>query len=74
MALTQTQKRKLVADALRDHLPWDGVDDQGEPTPDARTLRDLRLAFEARHLMGLVKSYRKAQAETALEDFDIADI
>jgi len=68
MALSQAQKRTIVRDALRDHIPYggDGV--------DTRSLDDLRRAFEHRHLMGLVHSYRRAQADRALESFDIGDI
>ena len=68
MPLTREQKINLVDEALRDHFPWDGAG------PDTRTLRDLRAAFERRHLGSLVVSYRKTKAARDLEEVDINDI
>lgn len=68
MPLTKAQKVQIITDALRDHLSWNG---KGE---DTRTLAILRKEFEQRHLGGVVKSYRRTQAEKELEDLDIADV
>ncbi|KKM77637.1 hypothetical protein LCGC14_1367990 [marine sediment metagenome] len=74
MPLTKADKQKIVADALRDHLPWEERDEGGELTTDTRTLSQLRKAFESRHLGGLVRSYRSNQAQQMIEAFDIEDI
>tara|TARA_Y100000310_G_scaffold286359_1_gene310455 strand:- start:577 stop:789 length:213 start_codon:yes stop_codon:yes gene_type:complete len=66
--LTKDEKIALVDEALRDHLNWEN---DGE---DTRTLAELRIAFEARHLSGLVQSYRKNKANKGLESFNITDI
>ena len=66
--LTKDEKIALVDEALRDHLSWNG---EGA---DTRTLAELRIAFEDRHLSGLVRSYRKNKANKGLEGFSITDI
>ena len=68
MPMTGPQKRKLVEDVLRDHLPWNG---EGS---DPRDLAVLRKQLERNVVNGLIRTFRRKQAEEALEEVDVGDI
>jgi hypothetical protein len=61
MALSSSEKVTLVTNALKDHMPLP----PGET--DSRNLATLKAAFLKKHLDGMVKSYQKKQADSALE-------
>ncbi len=75
MALTQAEKLRIAMDAVKDNIPWDGVDRDGNATPDTRTMVQLEEAFLERHLYGgLVKTYQDSQARISIERFTRGDV
>ncbi len=60
-SLTDEQASDLDA-ALREHQPWTGVDEAGDPLPDTRTLTDLVREDVGLYLRQRVYSHRQAEA------------
>ena len=67
VTLTYTDAQATRAEtALRNYYPWDGVDSDGDPTTDTRTVSALITQFVGQHLGQLIVSKEGEVAKAAL--------